>query len=69
VIAASDTAEEEPVTKSNEELEDKKRSQTPEDAQKNTRTAPPTVESEGNAAARGAPEPPGSGESAASGLA
>jgi hypothetical protein len=36
-----------PVRKSKSDLEQQEQSQTPEDAQKNTRKAPPTVESEG----------------------
>lgn len=55
VVEVSDTAatdsapapEEEPVKKSKEDLETKEKTQSPEDAQKNTRKAPPTVESEG----------------------
>ncbi len=45
--AAEPTEDDEPVTKSQDELEEKEQTQTPEDAQKNTRKAPPTVESEG----------------------
>lgn len=47
VIEVSDKAPEKPESKSKTELKEKEQSQTPEDAQKNTRKAPPTVESEG----------------------
>ena len=47
---AADTA---PVTKSKADLEQQEQSQSPEEAQKNTRKAPPTVEVRGHAAARG----------------
>ena len=36
-----------PVKKTKSDLKEQEKSQTPEDAQKNTRKAPPTVESEG----------------------
>jgi hypothetical protein len=49
VIEVSDqpSATPTPVKKSKDDLKQQERSQTPEDAQKNTRKAPPTVESEG----------------------
>ena len=52
VVEVADTAASRPRTsagqaESEEELKEKEKKQTPEDAQKNTRKAPPTVESEG----------------------
>ena len=48
VVEVADKASEEaPVTETPEDLKQKEEKQTPEDAQKNTRKAPPTVESEG----------------------
>jgi hypothetical protein len=50
VVAVSDKAgggNDAPVTKSKADLQQAEKKQTPEDAQKNTRKAPPTVKSEG----------------------
>jgi hypothetical protein len=49
VVEVSDQAPEKVVKKSSADLKKAEQAQTPEDAQKNTRKAPPTVESEGPA--------------------